>query len=262
MAKMSFNFTVIKKNHILAGAVTLMIVTAGYLNYKYDPTKNYDVEVTGRIEDNLGDAVLVDSSGILSDLNKDVSNYEYSNNGDSSVFTNSSNLENNNEIDLADNSNSSMNNQSNIGDSDGKESEDSMPVFNNSENNFSSNPEKTFKEIDDYFIATRIDRTNNYAEQIEAYEMILDSANTTEEQKNKAQLDIEKINNTRNSIMIAENLIKIKGFDDVVILVSENSINVVVKASSLNNSQVAQLQSVIVNEFSADIADIHIMNYE
>ena len=214
---MSINFKVIKKNQILAGAVTLMLVTASYLNYKYDPTKPYDIEVTGKIEENLGDAVLVDSNGNIQELNSelnDVQNYTVSIDDTTPVFQNNSDL-----------------------------------ILNEKEN-------------ENYFISTRIDRVNRYAEQIESYEQILESSNASEEQKNKAFAEIERINGIRNSIMIAENLIKLKGFEDVVVLVNDNSINVIVLADDLTNVEVAQIQSIIVNEFSIEIENIHIIYYD
>jgi len=214
---MGINFKVIKKNQILAGAVTLMLVTAGYLNYKYDPTKPYDIEVSGRIEENLGDAVLVDSNGNIQELNSELNDIE-----DYTVSF-----------------------------------EDATPVFQNNTNLISNE-----SEDENYFISTRIDRVNNYAEQIESYENLLESSNVNEEQKNKALIEIERINNIRNSIMIAENLIKLKGFEDVVILVNDNSINVIVLADDLTNVEVAQIQSIIVNEFSVKIENIHIINYD
>lgn len=234
---MSFNFTVIKRNQILTGAVTLMLVTAGYLNYKYDPTKPYDVEVTGIIEENLGDAVLVD--------------YSVSDDGTTPVFQNNTDLtylkvpkdNQTASLESANSSNTNLENASN-------------------DVNINEKDEKVFKEIDDYFIATRIDRTNNYAEQIESYENILNSSNVNDEQKNKAQEEIEKINGIRNSIMIAENLIKLKGFEDAIILVNDNSINVVVASENLTSAEVAQIQSIIVNEFSIDIGNVHIINYD
>ena len=234
---MSFNFTVIKRNQILAGAVTLMLVTAGYLNYKYDPTKPYDVEVTGMIEENLGDAVLVD--------------YSVSDDGTTPVFQNNTDLtylkepkdNQTGSLESVNSSNTNLENASN-------------------DVNINEKDEKVFKEIDDYFIATRIDRTNNYAEQIESYENILNSSNVNDEQKNKAQEEIEKINGIRNSIMIAENLIKLKGFEDAIILVNDNSINVVVASENLTSAEVAQIQSIIVNEFSIDIGNVHIINYD
>ncbi len=227
---MSFKFTVIKKNQILACAVTMMFVTAGYLNYKYDPTRPYDIEVTGIIEENLGDAVLVDANGVIEDSTP--------------VFYNSTDLVKNNENDLAINDKTNANTS---GDS-------------NVPNGFQV--EKVFKEIEDYFISTRIDRTNNYAQQIESYENIIENETVSDEQKNKAQEQIEKINGIRNSIMIAENLIKLKGFEETVILVNDDSINVIVASENLTSVEVAKLQSIIVNEFSVDISKVHIINYD
>lgn len=233
---MSFNFTVIKKNQLLAGAVTMMLVTAGYLNYKYDPTKTYDVEVTSLMNENLGDAVLVDATGViqnpLASGNVVEHNYIDSNDGIVPVFQNNTEL-----AEL-------------MGE---KEIEQDKGVIKS---------EKVFNEIEDYFISTRIERTNQYAEQIENYETILLGENTSETQKNRAQEEIEKINKIRNSIMISENLILLKGFDEVVILVNENSINVVVDSENLSSTEVAQIQSVIVNEFSIDIENVHIISYE
>ena len=259
---MSFKFTIIKKNQILAGAVTLMLVTAGYLNYKYDPIRPYEVEVTGIIEENLGDAVLVDSNGIIQDFGGDLvnsSDYILSNDGTTPVFQNNTSLSDINKNVSGSNLEKEVikqNEKENI------KNNVSNKALNEKESNNEQKTKKFFKDIEDYFVSTRIDRTNNYAEQIESYENILDGANTTEEQKNKAQEQIEHINSIRNSIMIAENLIKLKGFDETVILVNENSINVIVAADNLTSSEVAQLQSVIVNEFSVDISKVHIINYD
>ena len=177
---MNFKFTVIKKNQILA-------VMAGYLNYRYDPTKPFEVELTGKIEDNLGDAIFVNSTNIKEDV---------------------------------------------------------VEVF--------------AKDNEDYFVQTRIDRANTYAEQIETYENIIMSNSVSEEQKNGAQEEINKINKIRNSITIAENLIKLKGFDEVVILVNTSSINVIVDEDELSKEQLAQIQNIVSREFNVEIEKIHI----
>ncbi len=185
---MKFKFTVIKKNQILITAVTMMLVMAGYLNYQYDPNKMFDTEITGKMEDNLGDAIFVTSTNV---------------DGVVETFA---------------------------------------------------------KNTDNYFIETRIDRTNTYAEQIETYESIMTGEAATNEQKIKAQEEIENINKIRNSIFVAENLIKLKDFEDVVILVNTSSINVIVKSEELTKEQVAQIQNIVSREFEYEIEKIHITN--
>ena len=58
--------------------------------------------------------------------------------------------------------------------------------------------------------------------------------------------------------MIAENLIKLKDFDDVLILVNDDSVNVVVKALDLSQDQIAQIQNIISRELKAELNNIHI----
>ena len=60
-----------------------------------------------------------------------------------------------------------------------------------------------------------------YSQMIETYEKVLNSNNSSDAQKQSATEEIEKINNTKNSIMICENLIKTKGFENSVIFVNK-----------------------------------------
>lgn len=77
---MNFKVSIIKKNQILAWMVTIMLGVAGYLNYVNDPSKNFDIEVTGIIEENLGEAVLVDSNNLVSNVDNYMENIEASTN--------------------------------------------------------------------------------------------------------------------------------------------------------------------------------------
>ena len=80
------------------------------------------------------------------------------------------------------------------------------------------------------------------------------------EQKQEALKKINSINNTKNAIMIAENLIIAKGFENVVIFANEGSISVVVKAEELKPEEVAQIQNIVSRELNAGAEIIHISN--
>ena len=192
---MNFKVSVIKKNQILASMVILMLVVAGYLNYTYDPTKNYDEELTGVMSNNLGDTLLVDSSSISTNIDDITDSVEAS----TKVAT-----------------------------------------------------------AEEYFANARMERNNSYAEQLENYENILTNNSLDDAQKEFAKQEITRINNTKNAIAIAENLIKLKGFEDSVILVNENSVNVIVLADKLEENQVTQIQNIISNELKVDIDNLHI----
>ena len=99
-----------------------------------------------------------------------------------------------------------------------------------------------------------------YSQMIEAYQKILTDNSISEEQRGIAVQEIQNINNRKNSIMIAENLIKNKGFEDVLIFVNDNSVNVIIKSEDLKQEQVAQIQNIIQRELKVEISDIHISN--
>lgn len=120
--------------------------------------------------------------------------------------------------------------------------------------------ENTLAEEEDYFEETRIERDKMYSEMLEIYQKMVKSEDISAEQKTIAAQEITNITNTKNSIMIAENLIKNKGFDDVVILVNSDSINVVIKSSKLNQEEISKIQNIVQRELSTDFFNISISN--
>lgn len=113
---------------------------------------------------------------------------------------------------------------------------------------------------EEYFNSSRLERDTMYSQMLESYQKILDSTTTSENQKSAAQTEIDKINKTKNAIMISENLIKTKGFKDVIIFSNDDSISVVINKEELEKEDIAQIQSIIAREMGAKIEDIHIMN--
>lgn len=99
-----------------------------------------------------------------------------------------------------------------------------------------------------------------YSQMIETYEKVINSSNASETQKQSATQEITKINNIKNSIMICENLIKTKGFENSVVFVNGESISAIIGASELSKEQVAQVQNIISREMNAKIENIHIAN--
>jgi len=115
-------------------------------------------------------------------------------------------------------------------------------------------------ETDEYYNSSKLERDTMYSEMLESYQKILDSTTTTENQKKSAQEEINKTNKIKNAIMISENLIKTKGFNNVIIFQNDDSVNVVLNKAELNKEDIAQVQSIIAREMGADIENIHIMN--
>lgn len=114
-------------------------------------------------------------------------------------------------------------------------------------------------EPTDYYATTKLDRDTNYANTLSTYTKILEDSSVSETQKSIAMKEITKINDTKNAISICENLLSTKGFENYVVLVNNESINVVVKVKGgLTKQKVAQIQNIISREFNCKIENIHI----
>lgn len=201
---------VIKKNQLTILVISLMLVTAGYLNY------NENLQASAKIAD-IGDATLVSSNLSNSIENK----------------SNENEIENNVAINDV---------------TDSKKEEETVKT-----NTQISNTQE-------YFSSSKLERDTMYSQMLESYQKILDSTTTTEKQKTAAQEEIDKINKTKNAIMISENLIKTKGIENVIIFQNDDSVNVVISKEELKKEDIAQVQSIIAREMGVSIDNIHIMN--
>lgn len=215
----------LKKNQIIIYVIALMLVVAGYLNFTTSDDLKSAVQTSSTEEElakmaNIGDAQLVSSNVVPEEdiVEKEVENTVVNN--------------------VADNSTNSV-----IGEE---------TVYTNNE------ATKDKKDNDEYFSKSKLERDKMYSQMLETYEKVLSSNNSLETQKQSASEEIKKINNTKNSIMICENLILIKGFDDCVIFVNGNSISVIVDDEELSVEEVAKIQNIISREMNAQIENIHI----
>ena len=117
----------------------------------------------------------------------------------------------------------------------------------------------TSTDADDYFAQSKLERDTMYSQMLETYQNIVNSSTVSDEQKNIATQEITNINNTKNQIMICENLLSTKGFENNVVFVNGDSISVVVESQSeLTTEQVAQIQNIVSREMSAKVQNINI----
>ena len=119
---------------------------------------------------------------------------------------------------------------------------------------------QTSSSNNSYFSELKMDRDSMYSKSLETYQKIIDSEGISSEQKAIAIQEIEKINNLQNSIKIAEELIKLKDFEDVVIYSSNDKVSVIVRIAVLSDSQVAQIQNIVSKELGVEVANITISN--
>lgn len=209
----------IKKNQIVIYAIVLMLVVAGYLKY-IENDNAIEISANNKNTTNIGDATLVNNNEIINNENTEKS---------SEQLESKQRKEESGESNLI------------------KEQTD------NTCNNIIVNQDE------EYFTNSKLEREKMYSQMLETYQKILENGTVSEEQKSIASNEITKINNKRNAIMICENLIAIKGFEQAVILANGESVNIIIKEKELSLEEIAQIQNIITREMETSIENIHIM---
>ncbi len=232
---------ILKKNQIIISVIAIMLIAAGYMNYTSNEKQALETAVLTDSEKyaGIGDATLV-SANVADD----------------------NNLEKNDEVqNITDEPTKNEDNKDEI-----KSNEQNTEIKGNDENVAKNeiNTSTTVTETsgDQYFAELRLERDKMYSQMLESYQKILSNSQISETQKEISENEIKKINDTRNAIMIAENLIKNKGFQDLIIFINGDSISIIVKAKELKEEQIAQIQNIISRELKGEIENIHISNKE
>lgn len=230
---------IFKKNQIIIYVIAVILMTVGYLNYTNKTEELNSVETSLQMENDdsslvagIGDAKLVSSNDVTSESNTTNITTSETNTTSEETATNETNT-----------TNESL-------------QEENTEAQTETETQETSNNQTGTQ--DDYFEKSKLERDTMYSQMIETYENILNSTNAEETQKQSATDEIKKINDTKNSIMICENLIKTKGFEKSIIFVNDASISIIIGATDISQEEVAQIQNIISREMGAEIENIHI----
>lgn len=230
---------IFKKNQIIIYVIALILMTVGYLNYTNKTEELNSVETSLQMENDdsslvagIGDAKLVSSNDVTSESNTTNIATSETNTTSEETATNETNTTN-----------------------ESLQEENTEAQIETETQETSNNQTGT---QDDYFEKSKLERDTMYSQMIETYENILNSTNAEETQKQSATDEIKKINDTKNSIMICENLIKTKGFEKSIIFVNDASISIIIGATDISQEEVAQIQNIISREMGAEIENIHI----
>lgn len=219
---------ILKRNQLIVLLISLMLITAGYLNFTANQENIMTSTIADRSDTAIGDAELVSTipyeENIIEETNVNTV------------------AENKIEEDVAKETNSEEN------------TEEAASNITNEAETVKTNAE------DYYFTTAKLERNTMYSESLETYQEMYNNVNATAEAKADALSKINNINNTKNAIMIAENLIIAKGFEDVVIFSNEGSVSVIVKIEELKQEEVAQIQNIVSRELNVGADIIHISN--
>ena len=212
-----------------------VLVGIGYVNFANKD--NTTLETYAKSTNSLGDVELVSSNAILVE------------NDSQNELSKSINTDNNISNEIQDEYNQDIKNKSEEEINHNKETEEvnSKDSINTSKS-----------EILNYFSEVKLNRDIMYDEILETYQKMIDSSTISNEQKSIAVQEIEKITKQKKSISIAEELIKLKGFENVAILANDDIVNVIVRIAVLNKEQVVQIQNIVTKELGVEVQNISI----
>ena len=131
---------------------------------------------------------------------------------------------------------------------------------NNMDDSFNSSLETGGDESNDYFAATVLNRQQSRDEAIDVLKLVADSDEATEEAKASANEQISRIALDIQNEANIETLVKAKGFEDCVAVISDGAVSVIVGAESLQASEAAQILAIVYDTTGVNPENVTIIN--
>lgn len=228
---------VFKRKQIVVLSLVMMIVIAGYLQYSYKRSSISVSEIADNDSPRLGEAIYVDNSEALdsevSDKTEDSSKKE-------------SKKEDNKKEDSKKEDSKKEDSKKDDSKKDDSKKDDKKTV-------------QASKEANSYFAQAKIDRDVTRGKNKEELQSIVNDPEANKELKTQANSKMLAMIEKSDREMAIESLIKEKGFSDVVALIADDkSIDIIVKAQSLTDAEVAQISDIASRQANIDISNVHI----
>lgn len=111
-----------------------------------------------------------------------------------------------------------------------------------------------------YFTATALSREQSRDEAIDVLTLVTESAEASEEAKAEAAAKISKIAVDIQNEMNIETLVKAKGFEDCVAIISDDAVSVIVRADSLQANEAAQILAIVYDTTGINPQNVSIIS--
>ena len=116
------------------------------------------------------------------------------------------------------------------------------------------------EEENDYFSSTVLYRQQSRDEAIDVLKLVTESEDSTEEAKAEAREKISKIAVDIQNESNIETLVKAKGFEECVAVISDGSVSVIVSAEELRANQAAQILTIVYETTGITPENVSIVN--
>lgn len=133
---------------------------------------------------------------------------------------------------------------------------------NNMDDNFGNSLEAggDATKQNDYFTSTALNRQQSRDEAIDVLKLVAESEESTKEAKAEATAQISKIATDIQNEANIETLVKSKGFEECIAVISDGSVSVIVGAESLQAAEAAQIFAIVYDTTGIDPERITIIN--
>ena len=112
---------------------------------------------------------------------------------------------------------------------------------------------------DSYFVSASLNRERSREEALETLQVVIDSAETMPDVKDKALDRMISIASEIETEALVEEMIKAKGFEDCLAVMTGDNINVIVKTPGLLSAEVAQITEIVMDETGYTAENIKIV---
>ena len=131
----------------------------------------------------------------------------------------------------------------------------------NMENNFSGSTQTGNNATEEnYFTATALNRQQSRDEAIDVLKLVSESNESSEAAKAEATAKIAQIATDMQNENNIETLVKAKGFEECVAIISDNSVSVIVSADELKAAEAAQILAIVYDTTGINPENVSIIN--
>lgn len=243
----------VKKNQIMITALAIMIAVAGYLNFAGDTITDEEIMTTGSDSavSEVEDAALVEDTDVatlfeISDEDMEqAENYDIES-MDTEVITEQENyLEETMEEVLAD-----VSAETAAGTVETAEGTESAEAVEEQITDTETPGEAVFTSSAsmDTLSGAKLMKEQTRAKNKETLLEIINNVNISEEQKQEAIDNMITITDIAEKETAAEILLEAKGFEDVVVSIDADTVDVVVNTQELTEAQRAQIEDIVVRK--------------
>ncbi len=133
---------------------------------------------------------------------------------------------------------------------------------NNMDDNYSDDAATSgdAEQENNYFISTALDRQEARDEAIDVLKLVTENAESSEEAKAEASAKISQIAVDIQNEANIETLVKAKGFEECVAIISEDAVSVIVSAETLQAADTAQILTIVYETTGISPEKVSIIN--